>query len=358
MGPISGKVNEPGPGAATEAADPPRASMRGRGAARVSVGIVLCLLAGIGAAVVLARRHPLHPEQRPALLASLATLGLLLIPWAVLASGRAVRRLRDLTRERPALALALALGLLCPYFLYWAIPGNASLAGLLGLVAYAALPALLAVALPEGGGPGAGDALVVVAIWLPVEFRWLGGSFPWPPGGGGSFLLGPLGLDLLLYLMLVVRRTDGIGYSFRIGGRDLLAAVGAFASFAAVGVPIGLWTGFLSPGESAPHPLEMVLKSAVIFLFTAVPEETLFRGFIQGFLERWTSKPGLSLGVASVIFGVAHLNNGPVSDWRYFLLATLAGVAYGWVYRRSRRIMAPALTHMLVDATWALFLKG
>ena len=81
----------------------------------------------------------------------------------------------------------------------------------------------------------------------------------------------------------------------------------------------------------------------------------LFRGIIQNLLEKEIGRPGLALGVAAVIFGAAHLNNGPHPDWRYFLLATLAGVVYGRAYARTRNLMAPALVHTLVDVAWRGF---
>ena len=39
-------------------------------------------------------------------------------------------------------------------------------------------------------------------------------------------------------------------------------------------------------------------------------------------------------------------------------LASLAGLAYGWVYMKTRRILAPAVTHALVDVTWVFFFRG
>ena len=92
-------------------------------------------------------------------------------------------------------------------------------------------------------------------------------------------------------------------------------------------------------------------------LFIAVPEELLFRGIIQNLLEKEIGRPGLALGVAAVIFGAAHLNNGPSPDWRYFLLATLAGMVYGRAYARTRNLMAPALVHTLVDVAWRGFFR-
>lgn len=332
--------------------------MRRRPGWRILLGVAVFVIAGVGAAAVLAGQAGLGPGEWPALLAALATLALLLIPLPLLAHPPAVERLRRWVEGRPAASIGVAAALLCAYIPYWSVQGNARPAGILGLAAFVALPTALALALPRGPARGLGDALVVVAIWLPVDFRWLGGAFPWPRGGSGYVLIAPLGLGLLLYLMLVVRRLDGVGYSFRTGGDDLLAAVGAFGSFALVGIPIGLWTGFLAPGQALPDAAAAAAKAAQIFLFTALPEETLFRGFVQGLLERWTGRAGLALGAASVLFGAAHLNNGPAPDWRYFVLASLAGWAYGWVYQRTRRIVAPALTHTLVDATWTIFFKG
>jgi membrane protease YdiL (CAAX protease family) len=94
-----------------------------------------------------------------------------------------------------------------------------------------------------------------------------------------------------------------------------------------------------------------------IFFLIAIPEELLFRGIIQNFLEKTLRKPPLALFVTSLIFGAAHLNNGPRPDWRYFLLASLAGLFYGNAYQQTRGLMAPAIVHTLVDMVWRAFFR-
>jgi hypothetical protein len=45
-------------------------------------------------------------------------------------------------------------------------------------------------------------------------------------------------------------------------------------------------------------------------------------------------------------------------DWRYVVLATIAGLAYGLVYQRTQRITASAITHALVDGMWVAMFGG
>jgi hypothetical protein len=62
----------------------------------------------------------------------------------------------------------------------------------------------------------------------------------------------------------------------------------------------------------------------------------------------------MALTISSLIFGAAHLND-PSPDWRYFLLATIAGVFYGFAYIRTKKITVAAIVHTLVDAIWKLY---
>jgi membrane protease YdiL (CAAX protease family) len=45
------------------------------------------------------------------------------------------------------------------------------------------------------------------------------------------------------------------------------------------------------------------------------------------------------------------LNNGPqpLPNWRYMILATMAGVVFGWVFRKSSSILSSASLHALVN---------
>jgi len=296
---------------------------------------------------------------RLALGLTLGTLALQLVPVGALALPAVVERLRRFLDDRPARIFVIAAMLFAPYLLYWTILENPLQTGVLWLLAWVMAPTALAVFGPRGDRMVlAGDALVVVAIWLPYEFHWIQSAYPWPGNGAGSLLSVPLGLGLLVFLTVVVRRMDGVGYVARIDPNDLMVAARAFGLFALAGIPIGLLSGFLRPTHRWAGAWEAVARAVMIFLFTALPEEICFRGLIQKLIERGTGRRGTALAIASILFGLAHLNNGPAPDWRYALLATLAGLAYGWTFLKTGRLAAPALVHMLVDLTWSLAFKG
>jgi hypothetical protein len=123
-----------------------------------------------------------------------------------------------------------------------------------------------------------------------------------------------------------------------------------FGAFVAVALPLGFATGFLVWNPRS-DPALWLLRPVLIFFTIAVPEEFVFRGVVQrALVEHLGQRAGLLS--ASVVFGLAHAPN-PV----YIALATLAGVAYGWVYQRTGRVAAAALTHALVDAVWVLLLR-
>jgi len=60
---------------------------------------------------------------------------------------------------------------------------------------------------------------------------------------------------------------------------------------------------------------------------------------------------------AAFIFGCAHLDNGPqaLPNWRYMILATVAGAAYGKAFQKSESVFSSVTCHALVDATKHLF---
>jgi len=170
-------------------------------------------------------------------------------------------------------------------------------------------------------------------------------------GGAGAYDATRLvALVAGMYVFLVVRNLEGVGYRWSLRGRDVRIASAAFLAFALIAVPLGLGMHFL-----VWHPRltvsSAVVNPVVIYLVTAVPEEFLFRGLIQNLCVRWLGK-WRGLAIASVLFGLSHL-----PDPRYALLATIAGAAYGWVYLLSGRITASAITHALVDGTWVALLR-
>lgn len=219
------------------------------------------------------------------------------------------------------------------------------------------------------------DALTVLVLWLPIEFGCLSAA-SLPPQHGLIGVYQLVGLVLLIYFFFIVRELPQAGLTYRLKSKEIQLSIQSCLVFFIAALILGLPTGFFRLSHSLPGLGAIAGTLLTIAFFIALPEEILFRGVIQNALEqKWAQQANGSnkaLAAASLLFGLAHANNhnAPFLDWRlgslgvwhfpwvYVLLAALAGVAYGWVFQKTRKVTAAALTHLLVNGTWALFFNG
>ncbi len=197
------------------------------------------------------------------------------------------------------------------------------------------------------------DFLVLTALGLAVDLRWLERAWPAHLTVFNKMLL----LDAGIYGFIVPRRLDGIGFDLRLRLRDLGIGLRELAMYAPIAISLGLSLGFLHLHPSASWLRQLPGAFLFTFFLIAVPEELFFRGWLQNLLERRIGRyPALFLTAA--LFGLAHFNKRAVHfNWRYVLLAALAGIFYGRAWRQQRRIGASAITHACVDTIWSLWLR-
>jgi len=123
-------------------------------------------------------------------------------------------------------------------------------------------------------------------------------------------------------------------------------------------IPLGTALHFIRFDPTVAHWKSLPVDAIAILLLTAWPEELLFRGLLQNSLSRTLSSETGGWITASVIFGLAHItNNGVFPNWRYSLLATIAGIFYGRAWRKTGSIFPAAIVHALVDTTWHLLFR-
>lgn len=310
---------------------------------------VACALAGGAAAAGLG---VMHGYGGGSLVATIAALVLLLLPYFLLGTTDLAARLATWLETRRTRVLVLLALPLVPYLIYASGTGTFSGFAILKLAGLVLLPlGLLLWANRTGSPPNLLDGLAVLAVWLPHELGGLRDIWLWPAGGSGYALNQILGVDLTVILFVSIRRLEGVGYSLAIRRNDLKEAFWNLLMFACIGIPLGRGTGFIAPAHAVGSLLEWAVQFLGIFLAIAVPEELLFRGLMQNLLRKLVPST-YALLVASVIFGLSHLNNGPAPDWRYVVLASIAGFFYGRAYQRSGSLMAAALVHAGVDTIW------
>ncbi len=197
------------------------------------------------------------------------------------------------------------------------------------------------------------DFLVLAALGLAVDLRWFERAWPAHLSVFNKVLL----LDLGIFGFGVVRGLEGVGFDLRLRLADLKIGLREFLMYTPMAVALGLTTGFLHLHRAWPRGLPILGAWTFTFFFIAVPEELFFRGWLQNLLERRIGR-WPALGVTAVLFGLSHFNKRALHfNWRYVLLAAIAGVFYGRAWRQERRVGASAITHACVDTVWGAFLR-
>jgi hypothetical protein len=221
---------------------------------------------------------------------------------------------------------------------------------------YAVLPVLIAwllgqaaVADPEQRGNWR-DAIILLTLGLAVDLRWLEPAWPDGLAGLGKLLL----VDAALFGFVVIRQLSGTGFDFHFHWSDWKTGLRELVYFTPLVLAGGLALGFLHPHSHALR-WTMLPTWLYIFIFVAVPEELFFRAWVQNFLERRVGRCA-ALAITAFLFGLSHFNKRSAHfNWRYVILATVAGIFYGRAWRENRRLPASAITHASVDAIWTFW---
>jgi len=226
------------------------------------------------------------------------------------------------------------------------------------MVIYFGLPVVIAVLLwhagrydPQQRGDWR-DFAVLLVLGLAVDLRWLEPAWPTQLSVISKLIL----LDSGLYGFLVIRQLTNVGFDLRMRMNDMVIGLRELLFFAPIAVPLGLALGFLRFHAHLPHLRSVALTVIFTFFLIAIPEEICFRGWMQNLLERRVG-PRISLWITALIFGLSHFNKRATHfNWRYVLLAAIAGIFYGRAWRSRRRVAASAITHTCVDTVWSLWL--
>jgi len=203
------------------------------------------------------------------------------------------------------------------------------------------------------------DLALWILLWIPFDLRWYMDMIP---GVSESYTWWSIAISVIAVIGWYGYRGVDIGYNLVPRFKDLRIALLALVMIMVVVVPLGLITGFLkfSIPESFDVP-KLAVHFVGLFLTVALPEELFFRGILLRGLEKIFSKKWIPLVVSSLAFGLMHWNNVNTlpTQITYVSLAAIAGLGYGWAYRKSgNNLLAAILVHTLVDWTWKLFLAS
>jgi len=110
--------------------------------------------------------------------------------------------------------------------------------------------------------------------------------------------------------------------------------------------------------------LSQIVLVVIYALLFAVPEEIIFRGIAQNFLQNSLDSVMIVIIISSGIFGLAHLPNGGKGshpkdwNWRFAVVTFLAGLPLSTIFAITGSLLIPTLLHAFFLIFFKLFTKG
>jgi membrane protease YdiL (CAAX protease family) len=263
-----------------------------------------------------------------------------------------VERLRACPREWLAAGLVAAAA--APYILYSVPMGTYQTASLLVLVGLSGTLAYWWLVVERGVVADVGFLCFVAVVMLS---RPLGLIYASPLESLPVDMLGKLmWIRTTLLAALLIGRVEGTGLGFWPSRREWKTGATAAALFLPVAVALGLALKFahfrLAPGWA----WKTVPLFFGMFWVVAFSEEFLFRGLLQQWLSGWTKSARVGLVLTSMAFGSVHLWFRDFPNWKFAILAGVAGLFYGWAYEKTGSVRASMVAHAAVNVFWRVLM--
>ncbi len=296
----------------------------------------------------------IHPYSRTkVLLASVIASFALQFALYWLPGFPALRQQFEVCFTRPKRALVAGAALLVCYIVYgagsgaWGTIPMLKLAGITAIVlgVYALFP-------PQSQALSWQDVAVMLGIIAPLYMGWYRDIWPAPVYLDVMARTFVVSLGAISFLSL--RLLSGVGYEWRLKVNDWVEGAKQLAYFSVIAIPLGFRMRFIAWHPRKEGILGFASTFVGIFLFIAVAEELFFRGVLQNLLEKSMAGKYAPRTVASAIFGLSHIHHG-FPNWRYVIMAAIAGWFYGTAWHNRRSIVASSITHAAVDTLWRHF---
>jgi len=201
------------------------------------------------------------------------------------------------------------------------------------------------------------DLAIWILLWIPFDLRWYMEILP---ATNDTYTWWSIAISVIGVIGWYGYRRADIGFNLVPRLKDIGIAFLALILIMVLIVPPGLLTGFLTFHFPQTFNIpKLALHFVGLFLTVALPEELFFRGILLRGLDKMYTKKWIPLVVSSLAFGLMHWNNASTLSTQitYVCLAAIAGLGYGWAYRKSgNNLFAAILVHTLVDWTWKLLL--
>ncbi|WP_375104681.1 lysostaphin resistance A-like protein [Paenibacillus sp. RS8] len=102
------------------------------------------------------------------------------------------------------------------------------------------------------------------------------------------------------------------------------------------------------------------LELLILFIFTALPEELMFRGYIQTRITGLIKNKYLAIVVVGLLFALMHIPfqmsmvnmtfmDYLITNWVYMIQLMVMHIYFVYLYTRNNNILVPIISHTLID---------
>lgn len=187
--------------------------------------------------------------------------------------------------------------------------------------------------------------LLVILIWFPLEIGWIEKNY------FHVFIA-------LIYSLLIFPNIPKllINLNWSLKKAEWLMIVGFWAGMSAVAFAVTSVFDLAEFGLSqffSDYPIAVMPIALMFFFAVALPAELIFRGVMQG-IAFLRFRPSAAIFIGAIMFGLVSINKpeGSFPNWESAIVSVLTGMIYGYVYHRTRSLLATTLLHALVAFSW------